>query len=68
MADPKIPLSARIAAAVPYVLPVIGGAGGMLWVNTHRMEFLSPVFWIPLGVFIGWLASRVILALMSRRW
>lgn len=67
MADPKPPLSARIAAALPYVLPVIGGALGMVWVNVNRMDFLFPVFWIVLGVVGGWLLSRLILAIMSRR-
>lgn len=66
MADPKVPVSARIAAALPYVLPVIGGALGMVWVNVNRMDFLFPVFWIVLGVVGGWLLSRLILALMSR--
>ena len=60
-------LSRRIEAWIPFVLPVLGGVIGVLWVNLNKMDFINPVLGIGLGAVAGWIAARVIVKLMHRR-
>ncbi len=55
----------NVERGVPYVMPAIGGALGVTWVNLNEMQFLNPMIWIPLGVFLGWVAGRGIVMLMN---
>ncbi len=66
MADREPTLADRLEAALPYVLPVIGGLLGVIWVNLNRMDFLNPIVAIVLGVVAGRLAATGIIRLMQR--
>lgn len=57
----------KIASAVPYVLPVLGGLLGVAYVNLNPWAFVNPVLAIGLGVLLGWGASRLVLGLLGRR-
>jgi len=52
--------------AIPFAMPALGGALGVIYVNLNKMDQLNPMIWIPLGIFLGWAAGRGILSLMDR--
>lgn len=56
----------KIEAAIPIIMPAIGGTLGVIWVNLNKMDQLNPMIWIPLGIFLGWAAGRGLLKLMDR--
>ena len=62
MVDQQISLSQRIIAALPFVLPVLGGLLGVVYVNMSPKDFLNPFIAIALGVVVG----RVLAMLLVR--
>ncbi|WP_127112033.1 hypothetical protein [Shimia sediminis] len=58
--------TAKIEAALPYVLPVLGGLLGVIWVNLNKFEFINPVFAIVIGVVLGRLAALLTTRLMRK--
>jgi uncharacterized membrane protein len=57
----------RIEAAIPIVMPALGGLAGVIWVNMNKMDFINPVLGIGGGIVGGWIAGRILLKLMQRR-
>lgn len=55
-----------IERAIPFAMPALGGALGVIWVNLQPMKLYNPMIWIPLGIFLGWAVGRGILKLMDR--
>lgn len=54
MADPlKIPMSTRIAGALPYALPVLGGTLGIVFVNMTPEALRNPLLWGVIGAVVG---------------
>jgi len=43
-----------------YVLPVLGGLLGVVYVNINLTEFINPVWAIGGGVILGWITARLI--------
>ncbi len=61
MADlPPRPLSGKISAALPYALPVAGGALGMAYTNMTAHG--NPVLYVVIGVVGG----RVLATVLNR--
>ncbi len=56
----------RVAAAAAFVLPVLGGFLGVVWVNLHRAEQRNPLIALAVGVALGWLAARLLERLLAR--
>lgn len=56
----------RVLAALPYVLPVLGGMSGVVYVNLHPQSYLNPALCIGLGALFGWFGARVVLHLFGR--
>lgn len=56
-----------LEAAITYVLPVLGGALGVIYVNVFRADFINPVLGIGGGAVLGWALARLILKLMNKR-
>lgn len=56
----------RIMAALPFVLPVLGGLLGVVWVNLNKMDFMNPVVAVVLGVVLGRVAAIFIVRAMRR--
>ena len=52
MADHSTPMASKVAAAIPYALPVLGGTVGIFYVNSTAHG--SPIAGIVLGALIGW--------------
>ncbi|WP_432450120.1 hypothetical protein [Aliiroseovarius marinus] len=57
---------ATVERVLPYVLPAIGGAAGVIWVNTHKMDQLNPMIWIGGGILLGFVTAKLALSLLSR--
>lgn len=57
----------NLEAAITYILPVLGGALGVIYVNVFRSDFINPVLGIGGGAILGWAVARVILKLLSKR-
>ncbi|WP_371224288.1 hypothetical protein [Roseovarius sp. 2305UL8-3] len=51
-----IPLASKIAAVLPYALPVLGGTIGIFYVNATPNA--SPVLWIATGALLGGVLAR----------
>ena len=51
MADNPEPLIQKVATWLPFVLPVLGGAVGITYVNLSAHA--NPFIWIALGVVAG---------------
>lgn len=62
MADQPARLPHRIASALPFVLPVLGGLLGVVYVNMSPKELLNPFFAVVIGVVIG----RIVAVLVVR--
>lgn len=58
--------TAKIEAALPYVLPVFGGLLGVVWVNLNKFEFINPVLAIVIGVVLGRVAAVFITRMMRK--
>lgn len=58
MADPSTPLPNRIAAVLPYALPVLGGTVGVFYVNSTAHG--NPLFGVVFGALIGWGLARIL--------
>ena len=58
--------SAKIEAALPYILPVLGGLLGVIWVNLNKMDFINPVLAIVIGVVLGRVAAVFITRMMRK--
>ena len=67
MADHGPSLGGRIATAIPYVLPVLGGLLGVIWVNLNPKDLINPFIALAVGVFLGWAASRGVTWMLNRR-
>ena len=58
--------AARLEAALPYILPVLGGLLGIVWVNLNKMDFINPVVAIVIGVVLGRVAAIFLTRLMRK--
>lgn len=58
--------TAKIEAALPYVLPVLGGLLGVVWVNLNKFDFINPVVAVVIGVIAGRLAALLVTRLMRK--
>ncbi|MCK0138780.1 hypothetical protein [Aliiroseovarius sp. F47248L] len=56
---------ASVESALPYVLPAIGGGAAVIYINTHKMDQMNPMIWIPFGIFLGWATSRGVMKLLD---
>jgi hypothetical protein len=54
-----------VEMAMPFVMPAIGGAVAVVYINLNEMKFLNPLIWIPLGIVLGWAAGRLLLRLFG---
>jgi positive regulator of sigma E activity len=63
--QPIPPLSARLSAALPYVLPVLGAAIGMFWAR-YGTEHSNPVLWVAGGAVAGRLLAMVVVRMLDR--
>jgi len=52
---------------MPYVLPVLGGLFGVIYVNLFPKDQINPVFAIGGGALLGWLSSRGVAWLIDHR-
>lgn len=55
---------AKIASALPFVLPVLGGLVGVLFVTWFARE-ANPFIWIVVGVIAGRLLASFLLRLLG---
>ena len=55
----------KLSAALPYVMPALGGLAGVIYLNTAD-GFPIPFLWVGLGIFGGWLLARVMVRLLDR--
>lgn len=53
------PLAQRIATVLPFVMPAIGGAFGVLYVNVVAPA-ANPLILIGAGALLGWILARLI--------
>lgn len=51
---------------IPYVLPVLGGLLGMVYVNLHEMDQLNPMYWVGGGIILGFIAARLAVNVIAR--
>ncbi len=65
MANHRSTLRERLIAALPYVMPVLGGLCGVIYLNTAE-GFPIPFLWVGIGIFCGWLAARIMVRLLDR--
>ncbi len=65
MADHRPSLREKLIAALPYVMPAIGGLLGVIYLNTAD-GFPIPFLWVGIGIFGGWLAARIMVRLLDR--
>lgn len=56
----------RVETAIPYVMPVLGGFAGVIYMAQHRMDQPNPMYWIGGGILLGFIVARLLLNLMSR--
>ncbi|WP_299843803.1 hypothetical protein [uncultured Roseovarius sp.] len=59
-----VPLSQKLAAALPYVMPVVGGLIGIAWINTTAHG--NPLLGIAVGALSGWAIAYLLLKLLDR--
>ena len=57
----------KLLSWAPFVLPVIGGAAGMIIVNSTPEAFLNPVIAVAGGAVAGWGLSALIVRLADFR-
>jgi len=50
------PFAQKVAVALPYALPVLGGTIGIFYVNSTANA--SPVLWIASGALLGGVVAR----------
>ena len=58
------PLSRKLAAALPYMLPVLGGLIGVAWINTT--DHGNPLIGIAAGALAGWALAFALVKLLDR--
>ena len=63
MAD-RVRLADRIAAALPFVLPVLGGGSGAFLADA--MGDFNPVIAVAGGAIAGWALAAVLVRLLDR--
>ncbi|WP_372885020.1 hypothetical protein [Shimia sp.] len=57
---------AKIEAALPYALPVLGGTLGVTFVQLNSFSYLNPVIAIATGAILGRVAAVFIVRAMRR--
>ncbi len=50
--------------ALPFVLPLLGGLTGVIFVNLNQFASFNPVFGIGLGAVVGWFLARLLQKLL----
>ncbi|MCI2393243.1 hypothetical protein [Aliiroseovarius sediminis] len=55
----------NVESALPYVFPAIGGLLAVVVVNMRPMAQMNPMIWIPVGIFLGWIAARGALRMLD---
>ncbi|MCP4819982.1 MAG: hypothetical protein GY883_12390 [Shimia sp.] len=64
MADHRPTMREKLSAALPYVMPAVGGLLGIIYVNTAE-GFPIPFLWVGLGIFGGWAVARIMVRLLN---
>ncbi|SLN13559.1 hypothetical protein PEL8287_00535 [Roseovarius litorisediminis] len=65
MANAPQPLARRIAAVLPFALPVLGGMVGIFHVNTTAHG--NPLIGVVLGALAGWALAFLIVKVLENR-
>ena len=65
MAEQSTSLREKLLAALPFVMPAIGGMLGVIYLNTAE-GFPIPFLWVGIGILGGWTIGRVLARLLDR--
>ncbi len=63
--DHPTPMVSKIAAVLPYALPVLGGTIGIFYVNSTANA--SPVLWIAFGALMGGVVARFLVRPLEKK-
>jgi hypothetical protein len=65
LAEQSTSLREKLLAALPFVMPAIGGMLGVIYLNTAE-GFPIPILWVGIGILGGWAIGRVLARLLDR--